>query len=125
LCGFRPQDPPRSDENLIYRFTCLYHVPVTNFPSVPFPSTLLLSHNITSQKFVLSQREILFMGARGSFNAGAEKKRNPWPESASERHFSAKLVTAFAGRGCYVVSVTDPYGSIPGFLDRSFQVASH
>jgi hypothetical protein len=36
--------------------------------------------------------------------------------------------TFFANRGCHVVSVTNPYGRILGFLDRSsysfFQVAS-
>jgi hypothetical protein len=59
--------------------------------------------------------------------------QTPWPESASElyrpndRRLSAKLVPIFADRGCHVVSVTDPYGRILGFLDRSryclFQVA--
>jgi hypothetical protein len=49
----------------------------------------------------------------------------PWPESTSELcrqsdlHFSAKLVPTFADRGCHVVRVTDPYGRILGFLDRS------
>jgi hypothetical protein len=37
------------------------------------------------------------------------------------------LVPSFAARGCQVVSVTDPYGRILGFIDRSryffFQVA--
>jgi hypothetical protein len=57
----------------------------------------------------------------------------PWPESTSElyrpsdRRFSATLVLTFADRGCHVVSVTNPYGRILGFLDRSryffFQVA--
>jgi hypothetical protein len=57
----------------------------------------------------------------------------PWPESASELYrpsdhpLSAKLVSTFADRGCYIISVTDPYGRILGFLDRSryffFQVA--
>jgi hypothetical protein len=57
----------------------------------------------------------------------------PWSESASElyqpndRRLSAKLVPTFADRGCHVVSVTDPYGHILGFLDREpllfFQVA--
>jgi hypothetical protein len=57
------------------------------------------------------------------------KKQAPWPESASElyRRLLAKLVPIFAARGCHVVSVTDPYGRILGFLDRSrfffFQVA--
>jgi hypothetical protein len=39
----------------------------------------------------------------------------------------AKLVPTLADRGCYMVSVTNPYGRILGFLDRSryffFQVA--
>jgi hypothetical protein len=30
-----------------------------------------------------------------------------------------EVITKFADRGCYVVSVTDPYGRILGFLDRS------
>jgi CBS-domain-containing membrane protein len=45
----------------------------------------------------------------------------------SDRRLSAKLVPTFADRGCHLVSVTDPYGRILGFLDRSryffFQVA--
>jgi hypothetical protein len=51
--------------------------------------------------------------------------QTPWPESTSEiyrptdRRLSAKLVPTFADRGCHVVSVTDPYGFILGFLDRS------
>jgi hypothetical protein len=49
----------------------------------------------------------------------------PWPESVSElyrpsdRHLSAKLVPTFADRGCHVVSVTNLYGRILGFLDRN------
>jgi hypothetical protein len=52
-------------------------------------------------------------------------QRTPWSESASElhrpsdRHLSAKLVPTFADRGSHVVSVTDPYGSILSFMDRS------
>jgi CBS-domain-containing membrane protein len=52
-------------------------------------------------------------------------KQTPWFESASElyrpsvRRLSAKLVPTFAERGYHVVSVTDPYGRILGFLDRS------
>jgi hypothetical protein len=38
----------------------------------------------------------------------------------SDRRLSAKLVPTFADRGCHVVSVTDPYGRILGFLDRYF-----
>jgi hypothetical protein len=50
---------------------------------------------------------------------------NPWPESVSyryrpsDRRLPAKLVPTFADRGCHVVSVTDPYGRILGFLYRA------
>jgi hypothetical protein len=44
-----------------------------------------------------------------------------------DRRLSTKLVPTSADRVCQVVSVTDPYGRIFGFLDRSryfsFQVA--
>jgi hypothetical protein len=48
----------------------------------------------------------------------------PWPESASELNrpsdrLSAKLVPTYADRGCHVISMTDPYGRIFGFLDRN------
>jgi hypothetical protein len=52
-------------------------------------------------------------------------KKNPWSESASElyrpsdRRLSAKWLPTFADKGCHVVSVTDPYGRIVDFLDRS------
>jgi hypothetical protein len=52
-------------------------------------------------------------------------KQTPWSESArvlylpSNRRLSAKLVLTFVDRGYHVVSLTDPYGSILGFLDRS------
>jgi hypothetical protein len=36
-----------------------------------------------------------------------------------ERRLLAKLVPTFSDTGCDVVSVTDPYGRILGFLDRS------
>jgi hypothetical protein len=57
----------------------------------------------------------------------------PWPQSASElyrssdRRTSANLVPTFEDRGCHLVSATDAYDRIFGFLDRSryifFQVA--
>jgi hypothetical protein len=49
----------------------------------------------------------------------------PWSQSTSElynpsdRRLSAKLVPTFVDRGWHVASVTDPYGRILGFLDRS------
>jgi hypothetical protein len=46
----------------------------------------------------------------------------------SDRRLSEKLVPTFADRGYHVFSVTDPYGRIFAFLDRSryffFQVSS-
>jgi hypothetical protein len=60
-------------------------------------------------------------------------EQTPWPESASELYrpsdhrLSAKLVPVFSDRVYHVVSVTNSYGGILGFLDRSryffFQVA--
>jgi hypothetical protein len=53
------------------------------------------------------------------------EKKNLWSLSASElcrpsdRRLSAKLVPTFEDGGCRVVSGTDPYGRILGFLDRS------
>jgi CBS-domain-containing membrane protein len=53
-----------------------------------------------------------------------KQKQTPWPESASEqyrprdRRLLENLVPTFADRGCHVVSVTDSYGRILGFLDR-------
>jgi hypothetical protein len=54
-----------------------------------------------------------------------QNKQTPWSESANELHrpsnrcLSAKWLPTCADRGCHVVSVTDPYGRILGFLDRS------
>jgi hypothetical protein len=54
-----------------------------------------------------------------------KNKQTPWSESASElyrpsdRRLSAKSLPTFADKGCHVVSVTDPYGHILGFLNRN------
>jgi hypothetical protein len=54
--------------------------------------------------------------------------RTPWPESVSELYrpsdcrLSAKLVPTLADRVCHMVSVTDPYGRILGFLDRTVDI---
>jgi hypothetical protein len=60
-------------------------------------------------------------------------KKTLWPQSASELYrlsdlpLSAKSAPTFADRGCRLVSATDPYARVLGFLDRSsysfFQVA--
>jgi hypothetical protein len=60
-----------------------------------------------------------------------EKLRGPEPLSelyrTSDRRLSEKLAPTFGDRGCRMVSVTDPYGSILDFLDCNgsffFQVA--
>jgi hypothetical protein len=36
----------------------------------------------------------------------------------SDRRLSTKLVPTFADRGCRLVSSTNPYGRVPGFIDR-------
>jgi hypothetical protein len=73
------------------------------------------------------------MHRHNEVRAKQTNKHTPWPESASELYrpsdsrLSAKLVPAFAAKGCHVVNVTDLYGRILGFLNRSrhffFQVA--
>jgi hypothetical protein len=64
------------------------------------------------------------LGFLDRFN-GPNKRKTPWSESASElyrpsdRRISAKWLPTFADKECHVVSVTDPYGRILDFLDRS------
>jgi hypothetical protein len=36
-----------------------------------------------------------------------------------QANYTGEVSAHFAGRGCYVISVPDPYGRILGFLDRS------
>jgi hypothetical protein len=54
------------------------------------------------------------------------KKKTPWSESTSELYrpsdrplVDEMIANFFADRECHVVSVTDPYGRILGFIDRS------
>jgi hypothetical protein len=59
--------------------------------------------------------------------AQTKSKPTPWPEFENELYrpsyhlLLAKLVPTFVNRGCHMVSVTDPYGRILGFLDRRRQ----
>jgi hypothetical protein len=76
----------------------------------------------------------IFIYIKQMLNVANKKSQTPWPEPASELYrqsessFSAKLVPTFAGRGCHVVSVKNPYGHILRFLDRNrcyfFQLAT-
>jgi hypothetical protein len=43
--------------------------------------------------------------------------RANYTDRPSDHHLSAKRLPAFADIVCHVVSVTDPYGRILGFLD--------
>jgi hypothetical protein len=58
------------------------------------------------------------------FAVQLNNNKTPWPESATElyRHndnrLLAKLVPTFADGGCHLVSVTDSYVRILGFLDQ-------
>jgi hypothetical protein len=60
-----------------------------------------------------------------------KKKQTPWSESASElyqpsdRRLWAKWLPTCADKGCHVVSVTDPYGRILGFLDINTNINTY
>jgi hypothetical protein len=72
----------------------------------------------------LDQWSSMWEGNKG-ISQGISLKKTTWSESASElyrpsnRRLSAKWLPTFADKGCHVVSVTNPYGRILGFLDRS------
>jgi hypothetical protein len=103
---------------------------------VVLPSIILLPRGLYFETTIGSLAPILgshLLVWKGDMIYKKKKKQTPWPESASElcrpsdHLLSAKLVPTLADRGCRVVSVTDLYGRILGFLDRSryffFQVA--
>jgi hypothetical protein len=85
----------------------------------------LNSHNDDSLKTIVWERLCLYeRGGGGGTVASVCKRTKP---TESYPHSTTKLVKNFSDRGCHVVSVTNPYGCILGFLDRShyhfFQVA--
>jgi hypothetical protein len=63
---------------------------------------ILMLHTATRQRYT------------GSARCSRESLYRP-----SDRRLSEKWLPTCADRGCHVVSVTDPYGRILGFLDRS------
>jgi hypothetical protein len=103
-------------------WSCLF------LPPLSFPLNLLPGFtnqtesvkSISSRNWLLPQRRVDF-GVYGGRCYWFIKLELP---GLSPR---AKLVLTSADRSCHVVSVTDPYGCILGFLDRSryhsFQVA--
>jgi hypothetical protein len=93
---------------------------------LPRPSQLLSnSHHLSLHKLNYSNHLFIKSIKRWPVAAETCKKKTPWSESANElyrqsdRRLLAKWLPSFADRGCHVVSVTDPYGRILDFLDRS------
>jgi hypothetical protein len=86
-------------------YLCLLHF--HSFTFYLYSNNLLVTSNLRSLK------ELRGLSPRANY---------------SGRHLMAKLVPSFPDRECHVVSLTDPYGRILSFLDRSryffFQVAS-
>jgi hypothetical protein len=89
---------------------------------------LILSRKIRKARSQLDETPSKFFRRNPQHGVIAEEtsiKKTPWFESASElyrpsdRRLSAKRLPTCADRGCHAVSVTDPYGRILGFLDRS------
>jgi hypothetical protein len=101
-------------------FLCVFPFPLAAIPpAVPHSSTF-----ITEGCYNLPMSARCTMWTQ-SLRTPRTNKQTPWPQSAgelyrpSESRLSAKLVPTCADRGCHVVSVTDPYSCILGFLDRS------
>jgi hypothetical protein len=90
------------------------------------PSRAMFQYQILSEFVEKFRNELrrLTVG-RHDFPTKNKTKQTPWSESASELYrpsdnrLSAKWLQTFADRRCHVVSVTDPYGRILGFLERS------
>jgi hypothetical protein len=82
------------------------------------------SNNYFSFIYLIVVFQPFWIGIPGLYKQ--TNKQTPWPQSASELYRPSdhslwvKLVRTFADRGRHVVSVTDPYGHILDFLDRTF-----
>jgi hypothetical protein len=92
----------------------------------PGPASRELAHRQPVQSRLYSSSSLHYEGytvIKGFLQTGVHS--SPWPQSASELHrrsdsrLSEKLVPTFPNRRCRVVSATDPYGRIRGFLDLS------
>jgi hypothetical protein len=85
-----------------------------------------VSENLTRCRlYVLTKHQTTFSLIETGPKMYTHLKKTPWSEPASElyrpsdRRLSAKRLPTFVDKGCHVVSVTDLYGRILGFLDRS------
>jgi hypothetical protein len=91
-----------------------------NKPKNKAAATAVISHMSKKTNHVTA-----YLHPKNKHTSKLKLNQTLWPESASElygqsdRRSSAKLVPTFADRRCHVVRVTDPYGRILGFLDRS------
>jgi hypothetical protein len=101
----------------------IYLLKICQKMSFAFIETFL--HSILVPFFERQQNNLVTM-FNPLMNKQRRRKRTLWPQSASklyrpsDRRLLVKLVlTFFANRGCHVVNVTNPYGSIFSFLDRS------
>jgi hypothetical protein len=97
------------------------YLPFTSkYPWGPFPWG-------SRYKFVLISNSHLWHNSstNSCWHTLQKKKKTSWSKSASElyrpsdRRLSAKWLPTCGDRGCHVVCVTDPYGRILDFLDRS------
>jgi hypothetical protein len=67
---------------------------------------------------VTSGLPLVDVNVKKKTNSVALVRERTIPTRPSDRRLSAKLVPTFADRGCCIVSTTDPYGRILGFLGR-------
>jgi hypothetical protein len=116
-----------------YQLTPLRLALVDNPPESATPQSPIISWNpnfitiFSWSRHLYISRVTLIHSILLQHSFPPQKKTNtqtPWSKSASElyrpsnRRLSAKWLPTFADKGCHVVSVTDPYGRILGFLDR-------
>jgi hypothetical protein len=99
-----------------------YHTPLVSEVSKQF--CCCFSRTEDKVAYILAYSPILVTTKKKNSVASVGERTIYRP---SDRRLSAQLVPTFEDRECHVVSVTNPYGTILGFLDRSsyffFQVA--
>jgi hypothetical protein len=126
VCGYRRKGQVRQGLQIAlclassYLYTCSpihFDYPWNSSPPIWKSKLLTASKSDTSA--------LRWESSESWLNKKTKQKQTPWSESAkelyrpSDRSMSAKLVPTFSERGCHVVSLTDPYIRILGFIDRS------
>jgi hypothetical protein len=98
----------------------MLHLSYMKFPSVKLQQTVLSVYVLTMVSETYTSETSRYCNDENYIL----QQQTLWPESESElyqpsnRRLSAKIVPTFADIGCHVVSITDPYDRILGFLDR-------